>query len=516
MPVEPLSVPEDVPPKTPSRTNRKLTVFALMLSMAMAAMEMTIVSTAMPTIIGELGGLPLYAWVAAVYLLTSTVTVPLYGKLADLYGRKPVLMFGIALFLIGSVACAMASTMPTLIAARALQGLGAGAMQPMALTIIGDLFDIRERGRVQPWFGAVWGVAGLAGPLLGGLLVKHWSWPWVFLINIPFGLGAMVVVSFALRENVAQRPVSLDIGGAFLMTGSVVALLVGIEGVWTGPLLAVAIVTFAAFVFVERRAKDPLVPLDLFTSRVIGTSNALSAILGGVMVGVATYVPLFVQGLAGGTPTEAGAAITPMLVSWPLAAFVAGLLLPRVGYRKIIFPGVLAVAASTLALPLLARPDSSPWVLRAITALMGAGLGCANTALLIAVQSTVPWERRGIATASNMFARTIGATLAVGAMGALLSHVVRDEAHVAPEVMQAVLLRRDRMGPGVGEVVGAIGQGESARLLAALSHGLSLVFWANALLGVMGILLAVFFPPLRTESGAPTRELPATATHDRV
>lgn len=464
-----------------------------MLSMAMAAMEMTIVSTAMPTIVGELGGLSLYAWVAAVYLLTSTVTVPLYGKIADLFGRKPVLLFGITLFLVGSVACALARSMPVLIAARALQGLGAGAMQPMALTIVGDLFDIRERGRIQPWFGAVWGVAGLAGPMLGGLLVKHLSWPYVFWLNMPFGIAAMAVLTFALHEKVERRKVKLDVAGAVLLTGAVVALLLAIEGLASGPLAALAIVLGSAFVFVERRAPEPLVPLDLFTSRVIGLANLLGAVLGGVMIGVTTYVPLFVQALGGGTPTEAGAAITPMVVGWPVAAFIAGRLLPRVGYRPLIIPGLVTVGLSALALPFVVRADASPWTLRFVSAAMGVGMGFANTAILIVIQSSVPWERRGIATASSMFSRTIGATLAVGAMGALLSNVVRSEAHVSPEVMQNILVR------GAGA---SIDVAEGARLTAALSHGLGLVFWANAALGVVGIVAAIFFP--------------AVAAHDHV
>ncbi len=466
-----------------------------MLSMAMAAMEMTIVSTAMPTIIGELGGLSLYAWVVAVYLLTSTVSVPLYGKLADLFGRKPVLLFGIALFLGGSIACALARSMPLLIGARAVQGLGAGAMQPIALTVIGDLFNLRERGRIQPWFGAVWGVAGLAGPMLGGFLVKHFSWPYVFWINIPFGVAAMIVLSFALHEDVKRRLVKLDVAGAVLLTASVVALLIAIEGVASIPLLAVSVVLLAVFVRVERRAPEPVVPLDLFTGRLIGLSNLLSAVLGAVMIGVATYVPLYVQAIAKGTPTEAGAAIAPMVVAWPISAFFAGRILPRVGYRPLIIPGLVMVGLSTLALPFAARPEASPWALRIVSAAMGAGMGFANTALIIVVQSSVPWERRGIATASSMFSRTIGATLAVAAMGSLLSKVVRAEANVPGEVMQAILLHGSSAtltqqveGGGVAAL------GDAARLTVALEHALNLVFWTNGMIGVLGVFAAVFFP----------------------
>jgi EmrB/QacA subfamily drug resistance transporter len=473
--------------------NRPLIVVALMLSMAMAAMEMTIVSTAMPTIVGELGGLPLYAWVAAVYLLTSTVTVPLYGKLADLFGRKPVLLAGIAMFLLGSVACALARSMPGLIAARALQGLGAGAMQPIALTIIGDLFTVRERGRIQPWFGAVWGVAGLAGPMVGGVLVKHLSWPWVFWINLPVGLAAMGVLSVALVERVERRRVRLDVAGAVLLSGAVVALLLAVEGVATAPLIALSLGLFVALVLVERRAAEPLVPLDLFTSRVLGLSNGLSALQGGIMIAVATYVPLFVQAIVRGTPTEAGSAIAPMLVAWPIAAFVAGRVLPRTGYRPLIVVGFLLIGVSSLGLPWLARPDSSLAALQLLTAVMGAGMGLASTAIIIVVQSAVPWERRGVATASSMFSRTIGGTLAVGVLGAVLARVVGAEAAVPPEVMQDLLVH------GAG---GATASAESARLSAALGHGITVVFDAIAVLGVVGAVVALFFPALRVEPAA--------------
>jgi EmrB/QacA subfamily drug resistance transporter len=491
------------------RTHRGLTVVALMLASALAAMEMTIVSTAMPTIVGELGGLPLYAWVASVYLLTSMVTVPLYGKLADLYGRKPILLIGTTLFLLGSVACALSRSMPMLIAARAFQGLGAGAMQPMSLTIVGDLFDLRERGRVQPWFGAIWGVAGLGGPLLGGLLVKHWSWPYVFWINIPFGIASMAIAIFALHENVARRRVTLDFAGAALLTGAVVALLVGIDGVYTWPLIALSIVLLVGFVHVERRATDPLVPLDLFTSRVIGSSNVLNAMFGGVMIGAATYVPLFVQGIMRGSPTEAGAAITPMLVSWPLAAFCAGRLIPRIGYRPFIRLGGVLAGISTATLPFVADATASPWALRGVAAGLGAGLGLGTTALLILVQSAVAWERRGIVTASNMFSRAIGSTLAVGAMGAILSNVVRAEAHVPPEVMQGVLLQSTRGAAAAasGISTSSLQSGQMTQLTEALAHGLSLVFWANAAIGGAAVLLGMLFPvvPATEKPDLPSR-----------
>lgn len=472
------------------KLHRPLTVVALMLSMAMAAMEMTIVSTAMPTIVGELGGLSLYAWVATVYLLTSTVTVPLYGKLADLVGRKPVLIAGIAIFLVGSVGCGFARSMPMLIAARGVQGIGAGAMQPLAMTIIGDLFDIRERARVQPWFGAVWGVAGLVGPLLGGVLVKHLSWPSVFWINLPVGIGAMVVLSIALVEDVKPQKAKLDLLGAALLTGTVVAILIAVENIWPVPLAIAAGALLVAFIHVERRAAAPIVPLDLFTSRILGLANALFGIIGGIMFAVAMFVPLYVQAIAKGSPTEAGSSIAPMMVGWPIAAFVAGRLLPRVGYRPLIVTGLVLIGIASAALPFAATPSASPWVLRVVATLMGVGMGSASTALIIVVQSTVPWEKRGVATASSMFCRTIGGTLAVGILGALLARVVSSEANVGPEVMQSLLVHGSH-----SEAAGASALSSAdAALAAAIGHGLGLVFWVTAGVGVLGAIAGAFFP----------------------
>ncbi|MBK6692109.1 MAG: MFS transporter [Myxococcales bacterium] len=477
-----------------------------MLSMTMAAMEMTVVSTAMPTIVAELGGLSLYAWVTTAYLLTSTVTVPLYGKIADLRGRKPVLLFGITVFLLGSVACALARTMPLLIAARAFQGLGAGAMQPMALTLIGDLFDLKERGRIQPLFGAVWALAALLGPLVGGVLVERGSWPDVFWINVPFGLAAIVVLGRALHEDVEVRKAKLDVLGAALLSGGVVALLVGTEGHWRAPLFALAAALLALFVAVERRALDPLVPLSLFGGRVLATTSVLSALLGGVTMGVGTYVPLFVQATLHGSPTAAGAAATPLLGAWTVAAFAAGVLVPRFGFRPIIWSGaaLTAVASIALAIATGTAGDVGPtswWTLAATTALVGVGMGAANTALLLVVQSAVPWSQRGVATAGTMFARTIGATVAVGTMGALLASTVRSEAHVPPEVLREALLGRGRSAPG---------------LELALSHGIFQAFVVVALLGVAGLLAALLLPriPLAAERDARGRAAAGTTVSE--
>src|SRR5690242_2086604 len=266
-------------------THRPLTVVSLLLGLFLAAMEMTVVSTAMPTAVGDLGGLNLYAWAFAAYMLTATVTVPIHGKLADLHGRKPVMLAGLALFLVGSFACGQARTMEALIAFRALQGLGAGAIQPIALTIVGDLFDVRERARWQGVFGAVWGIAGLVGPLLGGAIVHYLSWRWVFYVNLPLGLGCAAVLSAAYHERVERHEHRLDLVGALLLTCGIVSALLAVRsGPGTMALVGVSLSCLGLFLGVEARAKEPLLPLDLFRQRVIAVASGTGALVGAAMI----------------------------------------------------------------------------------------------------------------------------------------------------------------------------------------------------------------------------------------
>src|SRR2546422_2435121 len=301
------------------KTNRPLTVVSLLLSLSMAAMEMTVVSTAMPTVVGDLGGVHFYSWVFTAYLLTSTVTVPLYGKLADLYGRKPVLLFGIGVFLLGSMASGLARGIGTLIAFRAAQGLGAGAMEPRTLTIDADIYNLEERSRMQGVFGAVWGVAGLVGPLLGGIIVKYLSWRWVFFINVPAGIAAAALLVVALHEKVEHHRHSLDWLGAGVLTLGLTALLFGAHGgQGTAIGLPLAAISLVLFFFIERRSPEPVVPLDLFRQRAIGVATAAGALVGAGMISQDTYGPPHRPGVLRGSPPEAGRPIRPIGLRVPV------------------------------------------------------------------------------------------------------------------------------------------------------------------------------------------------------
>ncbi|SDE84377.1 MDR family MFS transporter [Myxococcus virescens] len=478
-------------------THRPLTTLALALSLFMAALEATVVSTAMPTVVGELGGIQHYAWVFTAYMLSSTITVPIYGKLADLYGRKPVLLFGIVLFLVGSIASGLSTSMAMLIGFRTLQGLGAGAMQPVALTIIGDIYTLEERAKVQGAFSAVWGIAGLIGPITGGFIVKYFTWHWVFFINVPVGVGCLVLLLSYFHERVERKPQKLDYAGAALLTGWVVALLVGVQGVgvnlWGLP---VAAVLLAAFVAVERKAAEPIIPMSIFKVPAIVISSIAGALFSAAMFGATTYVPLFVQGVLGGTPTEAGGMITPMIVGWPLAALVAGKLLLKTGFRPLIVGGLGLTVVGTTLMALLLGPQAPKLVPEVAMGLFGIGMGFASTALLIAVQTSVGWELRGVATASNMFFRTIGGAIGVGLMGGVMVSQLLKDPTVPISAANAL------MSPDHGQDLPA---DLLATLSGALGTGLSINFWLICAFTVAAFTAGLFFPKVsRTTTVAST------------
>jgi len=466
------------------QTHRPLTVVALLMGLFLAAMEMTVVSTAMPTAAGDLGGIHLYAWVFAAYMLTATVTLPIYGKLADLHGRKPVMLIGIGLFLGGSFLCGHARSMESLILFRAVQGLGAGAIQPIALTIVGDLFDVHQRARIQGILGAVWGVAGLVGPVLGGAIVAWLSWRWVFYVNIPFGLGCAAVLSLAYHETVDPRVHRLDIAGAALLSVAVVFVLLGTRSRGQGLVfLPAAAVAALLFLRAERRAEEPLLPLDLFARRVMAVASTIGTLVGAAMISAVTFVPLYVQSVLGGSPTEAGTAIAPIAIGWPISSTLAGRFLPRTGYRVLIRGGLSLTFCAAAALSLVLRPGADLWAIRASMALYGLGLGFANTPLIIAVQSSVPWKLRGVATASTMFSRTIGGTLAVGILGGVLAAALSASGAPSEAVDQLLGPERSLLPPALVR-----------SLSGALQGGMDRIFDAVAAIALAAVAVSLLFP----------------------
>ncbi len=412
-----------------SKKRRWAVTAGVMLGMFLAALEATVVSTAMPTVIASLGGLDRYSWVFSAYLLTSTVTVPVWGRLSDLYGRRPLYFSGIILFLIGSALSGASGTINQLIFFRAVQGLGAGALIPLSMTINADIYTLRERARIQGLFSGVFGLASILGPLVGGFITDNLSWRWVFYINIPFGLAAALVVGAALVEPKRTTKPVIDYAGALWLTIAITLLLLalvesGDPHMWTSPLMISAVtgtIFFAIlFVWTERRTPEPIVPFSMFRNRIVTVSSITSFLIGTAMFGAISFIPLFVQGALGGTATEAGSALTPLLMGWVIMAVVSGRMMLRIGYRPTVIAGLVVMALGFVFLAMLGR-ETPRQLLLADLALIGSGMGLVLTALIITVQNAVNRDQLGIATSVNQFARSIGGAVGVAMMGSVLT-----------------------------------------------------------------------------------------------
>ncbi len=398
-----------------------------MAAMFMVAIEATIVATAMPQIVGELGGLNLYAWVFSSFLLTQTATTVVFGKLADQFGRKPVLLAGIVIFLVGSVLCGVAWSMPSMIVFRLIQGVGAGAIQPVGITIVGDLYTARERGKIQGYLASVWGVSAVIGPLAGGLIIQKLSWAWIFWINVPLGLLAMAGFILFLDETVARSERSIDVAGAALFTVAIAALMIGLSALGEPDghralLVAVGVFVVSAglFVWQEGRAREPMIALKLWGLRPILTANLATLLSGMTIIGLTSFLPMFVQGVLGRSALEAGFALTMMVLGWPVGATLAARNIVRFGLRRILVTGSLLMPIGTAAF--VALSGHSPVVVAGLGSLVvGFGMGLLSTAAIVLIQDSVGWSERGSATASNIFARNLGSTLGATALGAVLN-----------------------------------------------------------------------------------------------
>lgn len=400
-----------------------------MLAMFLAAVEGTIVATALPSIIAALGGFQLYSWVFSIYLLAEAASIPVYGKLADIFGRKPIFVFGTILFLIGTALSGMSQTMMQLIIFRGLQGLGAGAVMPIASTVVSDLYSLRERPRVQGALSSVWAVASVIGPALGGFLVEQLSWHWIFYVNIPFGLLAMLGIIAFLKEYPERSSPQIDYAGAVLMVVTVGAFMIMlVQGGTAWPWLSTPVVTLLAvsvtggilFIRQERRAPEPLLPLDLMAEPSMLLPNIGSLLGGGLVFGLTSFIPTFAQGVLGQSATRAGALLTFLSIGWPVASMLTGRAWNKLGHRRTAQLGSIFMVMSGLLLT-TANANSPPWVLGASSFIMGLGLGFSQTTYTVTVQSRVLWNRRGVATSANSFARILGSTLWVALLGGILN-----------------------------------------------------------------------------------------------
>ena len=404
------------------RSKNRGIVIALMVAMFLAAVEGTVVTTAIPTIVKDLNGFELISWVFSAYLLTSAISTPIYGKLSDLYGRKNILSIGITIFIVGSCLCGISKSMYQLIASRGLQGLGAGAIFTVTYTIVGDIFTSKESTKVQGWISTVWGIASLAGPFLGGFLIENISWNWIFFINVPFGIISIVLLQKNLIETVERKKHKIDYVGTLLFSFAIITFLLGsLSGGKTSTAIAVAatIVLLILFYYVEKKAQEPIIPFDIFT-KTSNIVNAISFLASGILIGTDVYMPLYMQNVLGFGPTISGISMAPMSIAWLLSSFVLTKAIPKYGKKIVIGTANLILLISCLFLSTLSI--ESPLQLVVIYGfIMGFGFGGAFTTLTIVVQESVGYNKRGAATAVNSLVRTLGQTIAVSVFGTILN-----------------------------------------------------------------------------------------------
>lgn len=476
---------------------RRVVTVAVMLGLFLAALDTTIVATALPTIARVLGGLELYAWVVASYSLALTAATPVFGGLADRYGRRKVYLFGVTTFLLGSALCGAARSMPELVAFRAVQGVGGGALLPVAITIVGDLYSLDERARVQGLFSGVWGVASVVGPLLGGFLVDRWSWRWIFYANVPVGLVTLWVVARKYREKPVRATGRVDAPGVALLVSSVVVGLWSLERGPSAPGLVAAVLLAAGFVAWEARAPQPLLPLRLFRNRMVTAASLTGFLVGAALFGSLYYVPLLVQGVQGGTPTQAGATLTPLMLAWTAASSLGGRLALRFGFRRVAAAGAALLSLGFWVLARMpAGPTASPVAGAAV--LLGTGMGLVVLVTVLAVQSSVPYGERGMATSLTLFFRSIGGAVGVSVLGGVLAGRLRD-AGVDVAQLRQLLDPVERAG---------LAPQALAPLRSDLAAGLEAVFVASLALSALGLASVRVFPggPAYGAVGGPAEE----------
>jgi EmrB/QacA subfamily drug resistance transporter len=493
---------EDGSGEDPPITRQQLAITgAILTALSLAALDSSVVGTAMPTIIGQLGGLSEYSWVFTGYLLAATTTVPLFSKLADMYGRKPIFLFGLIVFVVASIVCGFVTSMVQLVIFRTIQGLGAGALQPIAFTIVGDIYTPAQRARVQGLFSAVWGGTAIIGPAVGGIITTTVGWPWVFWINLPIGIIATFLFVRVFKERFERVRHRIDWWGAILLTGGVALLLFTLsEGSdlfgYTSPafvaLLILSGLILLGFIVAERTAVEPLIDFSLLNIPVIRGGIAIGSLTGVVMYGLTTYVPPLVQGVEGGSPVDAGAAIAAMSIGWPIGSMLGGRLMLRFGTRRIVVIGsALAAVGCAMATQL---PNITPlWYAMFTTGVCGFGMGLASTVIMVSTQGSVAWNRRGTTTGLVQFSRSIGGSIGLGLMGGILTAAVGTH---SAQVLDP--FTRNRLSP--------------AELLAtrdALEGGLAITFWIVFVAGISAFLVAYrTMPSLNIRElrrGRPTR-----------
>ncbi|SMO81361.1 drug resistance transporter, EmrB/QacA subfamily [Saccharicrinis carchari] len=482
-------------------------LIALMLTMMLAAMDTTIVATAIPQIVGDLGGFSLFSWLFSIYLLIQTITIPVYGKLADIYGRKPILIAGIIVFLIGSAACGGAWDMYSLIFFRGLQAIGAGAIMATVNTIAGDIYSIRERAKIQGWLSSVWGISAIMGPALGGAFAQYASWRWIFFVNIPFGIASIILISKFLHENKPKKQPNIDWAGAvaMLLTGAVIMfglLQSGQAWPWfsfnTLGVIAVGALMVFITVRIERKSAEPILPAWVWRRRVLLGANLATIGMAVITMGPQMYLPVFAQSVTGVGAIAAGFILASMSITWPLSSSLSGKLYLRIGFRNTALCGIIIVIIGASGFLFMKFPGPV-WALVAFQLIMGAGFGLISTPLIVGVQSTVAWGQRGVVTGATMFSRYFGQSIGAALFATIFNAALTDKLENAPTQLQAQL-------PDVNEVVELL---QSHGSVSGVSNYLREVFFDathNVYIGLVATACITLFILLLTPARFPTVE----------
>ncbi|RLQ90610.1 MDR family MFS transporter [Falsibacillus albus] len=484
------------------QTKRPLVLASVMLAMFMGAIEATIVSTAMPAIVGDLGGFSLFSWVFSSYLLMNAVTVLIYGKLSDIFGRKPIIITGILLFLTGSTLCGYSGSMTQLIIFRFIQGLGAGAVLPIATTIVGDIYSKEERAQIQGYLSSVWGISAIMGPAIGGFLVQYVDWKYVFWINIPLGLLSIAGLILFLHEDIEKKKPSIDYAGAILLTAAISSIMIvlvegGVHWAWTSyqviGLIVLFILAFSAFIWQERRVENPMMPFEIWRNKSIFIANSVSLTTGVMLIGLSSFLPTFVQGVMEKSATIAGFTLTAMSIGWPISSALAGKLLLKIGFRATSLMGGASLVIGGVLFVYM-TPEAGPIWAACGSFFVGVGMGLTSTAFIVSIQSNVDWKKRGIATASNMFMRNLGNTVGAALLGGLLNSRIQDYLHQhggqgdqgltvdsANQLLKAA--ERNRLSMHVREL-----------LQHSLTNALHFVYMVVLLFAIISVIFIFFLP----------------------
>ncbi|BCG57209.1 MDR family MFS transporter [Paenibacillus sp. URB8-2] len=481
--------------KLPGMTERGLILTGVLLATFLAAIEGTVTGPAGPAIVGDFEGMQWLSWIFTAYLLAMAVATPIFGKISDLFGRKPVFIGGAVVFLTGSLLCGLSQSMEQLVAFRALQGMGAGALIPMTFTIIGDIYSIEERARTQGMLSSVWGISSLVGPLLGGYVVDYLSWRWVFVFNLPFGLLAIAFIARYLKEERIRRKTEIDIAGVLLFAAGMGALLFGLSTggqnfPWNSPLLitvlAASVLLLAAFWAVERRVPEPILPLRLFRVRNIAFSTGANLLISTLVIGLSTYVPLWVQGVDGGSAALSGLLLAPLSVGWMFGSVAGGRMILREGSRRTAMLGLALILAGAFGLAMLSQ-GSSRFLMLVLMLLCGVGFGYCSTVFTIIAQSSVGYGMRGASTALNTFTRSLGQTVGVAVFGSWLNlridHMLKGSPSVGVSGEDINKLLNAQAGESLSERAGEV-------LRTALEGGLHSLFIVMAVIAGLSLLIS--------------------------